>query len=83
MQTMFADRTDWHVPWLERVLPRVPATSPRQGRGHDVHQVRAAAATRGEQWRLARIMRQRIQPDLIALLPPLRELAPPAEVIDK
>jgi hypothetical protein len=21
MQTLFAERTDWHVPWLERVLP--------------------------------------------------------------
>jgi len=20
-QTLFAERTDWHVPWLERVLP--------------------------------------------------------------
>jgi hypothetical protein len=23
MQTLFAERTDWHLPWLERVLPRV------------------------------------------------------------
>ena len=23
MQTLFAERTDWHVPWLERVLPVV------------------------------------------------------------
>ena len=23
MQTLFAERTDWHVPWLERVLPAV------------------------------------------------------------
>ena len=23
MQTLFAERTDWHVPWLERVLPTV------------------------------------------------------------
>ena len=22
-QTLFAERTDWHVPWLERVLPTV------------------------------------------------------------
>lgn len=23
MQTLFAERTDWHVPWFERVLPAV------------------------------------------------------------
>ena len=23
MQTLFAERTDWHAPWLERVLPTV------------------------------------------------------------
>jgi nicotinamidase-related amidase len=23
MQTMFAERSDWHVPWMERVLPGV------------------------------------------------------------
>ena len=23
MQTLFIERTDWHVPWLERVLPAV------------------------------------------------------------
>ena len=33
MQTLFAERTDWHVPWLERVLPAV---------------VRLAAAQRGQ-----------------------------------
>ena len=23
MQTLFAERTDWHLPWLEKVLPTV------------------------------------------------------------
>jgi len=23
MQTLFIERTDWHLPWLERVLPAV------------------------------------------------------------
>jgi nicotinamidase-related amidase len=27
MQTLFAERTDWHVPWLERVLPAVTRLS--------------------------------------------------------
>jgi nicotinamidase-related amidase len=27
MQTLFAKRTDWHVPWLERVLPAVTRLS--------------------------------------------------------
>jgi len=27
MQTLFAERTDWHVPWLERVLPMVTRLS--------------------------------------------------------
>jgi nicotinamidase-related amidase len=30
MQTMFAERTDWHVPWMERVLPTVVRLSRAQ-----------------------------------------------------
>ena len=31
MQTLFAERTDWHVPWLERVLPAVVRLTRRGG----------------------------------------------------
>ena len=32
MQTLFAERTDWHVPWFERVLPAV--ARPTEARAH-------------------------------------------------
>jgi hypothetical protein len=29
MQTLFIERTDWHVPWLEHVLPAIAWSWPR------------------------------------------------------
>jgi nicotinamidase-related amidase len=90
MQTMFAERTDWHVPWMERVLPIVermarahpdgtvftrfvPPASPENARG--------TWRKYYERWR--HMTRDRIDPELIDLVPPLKALVPPAQVIDK
>lgn len=90
MQTMFAERTDWHVPWMERVLPMVE----RMARAHPdrtvftrfvpparPENVRGTWRRYYERWR--HMTRDRIDPDLIDLVPPLKALVPPARVIDK
>lgn len=90
MQTLFAERTDWHVPWLERVLPAVARLAEaRRGRTvftRFVPPERPEDATGAWQryyahWR--HMTGDRINPRLIELVPPLAALAPPALVIDK
>ena len=90
MQTLFAERTDWHVPWLERVLPAVMRLAEAR-RGQTVftrfvppdRPEKASGAWRRyyEHWR--NMTRDRINPRLIELVPPLAALAPPDRVIDK
>ena len=90
MQTLFAERTDWHVPWLERVLPAVARLAEAR-RGQTVftrfvppeRPEEAAGAWRRyyEQWR--NMTGDRLNPRLIELVPPLVALAPPAIVVDK
>ena len=89
MQNLFAD-TEWHTPWLKRVLPVVeriarakpdrtvftrfiPAGRPGQGEG-----------TWRRYWeRWSSMTLEALPPGTVDLLPPLKELVPPAEVIDK
>ncbi len=90
MQTLFAERTDWHVPWLERVLPRVVALAEaRRERTVFTRFVppdRPEAAVGAwrryyERWR--QMTGERLDARLIELVPPLAVLAPPARVVDK
>ena len=90
MQTVFAERTDWHVPWMERVVPyvlRIVRAHPGEtvftrfvppARPED-----ASGAWRRyyERWR--HMTRDQMDPAMVELLNPFRELVPPAEVIDK
>jgi nicotinamidase-related amidase len=90
MQTLFAERTGWHVPWLERVLPAVTRLAEAR-RGQTVftrfvppeRPEEAVGAWRRyyEHWR--NMTGDRLNPRLIELVPPLAALAPPAIVIDK
>jgi nicotinamidase-related amidase len=90
MQTLFAERTDWHVPWLERVLPRVL----RLAEVHAActvftrfvppeHPEEAVGSWRRyyQHWR--HMTREELNPRLVELVPPLAALAPPATVVDK
>jgi nicotinamidase-related amidase len=89
MQTLFAaERTDWHVPWLERVLPMV--TRLAEARRERTIFTRFVPPERPEDavgawqryyahWR--DMTGERIDPRLIQLVPPLSVLAPPAMVI--
>jgi nicotinamidase-related amidase len=90
MQTLFAERTDWHVPWLERVLPAVTRLT-EAGRERTVF-TRFVPPERPEDavgaWRRyyahwRDMTGERLDPRLIQLVPPLSDLAPPAIVIDK
>jgi nicotinamidase-related amidase len=90
MQTVFAERTEWHVPWLERVLPIILAIArarPRQTiftrfvPPASPQEMEGAWRRYYERWK--HMTRNRLDPSLIALVPPLAELAPPALVIDK
>ena len=90
MQTMFAERTDWHVPWMERVLPTVQ----RIAEAHPERTVftRFMPPDRPDEmsgaWqryyrRWRHMTRERLDPALIELVPPLAALVPPARVLDK
>lgn len=89
-QTLFAERTDWHVPWLERVLPTVvrlaESRRTRTVFTRFVPPERPEAAV-GAWRRYYRHWREmtgdRLDPRLIELVPPLAALAPPACVVDK
>jgi nicotinamidase-related amidase len=89
MQKLFVG-TEWHTPWMERVLPVVeriararpdrtvftrfiPAERPGEGEG-----------TWRRYWeRWSSMTVEALPPGTVDLLPPLAELVPPAEVVDK
>ncbi len=90
MQTLFAERTDWHVPWLERVLPTVmrlaEARSERSVFTRFVPPERPEEAVGAwrryyEHWR--NMTGEQLNPRLIELVPPLAALALPELVVDK
>ncbi len=90
MQRMFGEDTEWKTPWMTRVLPVVerlcahrpadtvftrfmPPERPDAAEG-------AWSAYFGR-WR--DFCRDRIDPGLLDLMPPLQRFVPPAEVVDK
>jgi nicotinamidase-related amidase len=90
MQRMFGEDTDWKTPWMARVLPVVerlaehrPADTiftrflPPERPG------RAAGAWGAYFGRWRHFCRDRIDPSLIDLMPPLQRFVPPAEILDK
>jgi hypothetical protein len=90
MQNLFAPGAPWAAPWIERVTPVVAAIAERFA-AHTIF-TRFIPPERADdmpgawkryytKWR--EITRERIDPELLALLPPLARLAPPAIVIDK
>jgi nicotinamidase-related amidase len=90
MQRMFLEDTDWHTPWMPRVLPltlRLARAHPartiftrfipaqRAGEGHGTWKAYY------ERW--ASMTIERLGAEMIALVPDLAALVPPAEVFDK
>lgn len=90
MQTLFAERTNWHVPWLERILPTVVGMAEaRRGRPVFTRFVpperpqEAIGAWRRYYRHWREMTGERLNSRLIELVPPLAALVPPAFVVDK
>ena len=90
MQNLFAAETPWHTPWMTRVLPIVRRIAKRHPSRtvftrfippHRHDQMQGSWRRYYEHWRDLTL--DRIDPQLIELVPDLASLAPPAEVIDK
>ena len=90
MQNMFAEETEWHTPWMRRVLPvveRIARQRPDRtvftrfipvARPEEAH---GAWRRYYERWRS--MTTERLDPRMIELVASLAELVPPATVIDK
>ncbi|MBV1798954.1 cysteine hydrolase family protein [Siccirubricoccus sp. G192] len=90
MQNLFAGETEWHTPWMERVLPvveRIASAWPE--RTIFTRFIPAERPGDGEgTWRRyyerwSEMTLEALPPGSIDLLPPLARLVPPAQVIDK
>jgi nicotinamidase-related amidase len=90
MQRLFAEKTEWHTPWMSRISPVVHQIAKR----HPAETIftRFIPAERpGEgqgTWqryyqRWASMTLERLGADMIELVPELAALVPPASVIDK
>ncbi len=90
MQNLFARETDWHTPWMHRVLPNVE----RIARAHTAQTVftrfipvrnadEAQGAWRRYYERWSALTLDELDPDMIELVPSLAELVPPAQLFDK
>lgn len=90
MQRMFAEKTDWHLPWMDRVRPVVHAIAARHPDRTiftrfipATHPGDGSGTWRGYWRRWAAMTQERLHPDLISLVPELAALVPPARVVDK
>jgi nicotinamidase-related amidase len=90
MQRLFAEKTPWHTPWMDRVLPIVTRIAER----HPEQTVFTRFVTPRDPdelpgtWRRfyrrwAELTLDRIDPGLLELVAPLARLVPPAVTIDK
>ncbi|MEE7455530.1 cysteine hydrolase [Methylorubrum populi] len=89
-QRMFAEETDWHTPWLARILPnleRITAAHPQR----TVFTRFVCPASPGEAagaWRRyyehwPSMTLNALGPEMVDLLPSLSRFVPPARVVDK
>jgi nicotinamidase-related amidase len=90
MQNLFGKGSPWETPWMERVLPIVTGLARHRPERTIFtrfipprHPVDRPGRWRAyyERWR--ELTRERVDPRLLELVPPLAALAPPATVLDK
>lgn len=90
MQRIFAEGTQWHTPWMERVLPNVvslveldpPRTVfTRFIPPQSVEDVGGSWRRYYERW--DGMTRDRLDPTLLEVVPRLAKFAPPAQYLDK
>jgi nicotinamidase-related amidase len=90
MQRMFAEPTEWHLPWVDRVRPVIREIASYQADRTVFTRFIPAVnpETEAGQWRdyyrrWQTMTLERIAPELLGLVPELQELVPPAMVFDK
>jgi nicotinamidase-related amidase len=90
MQRLFAEGTDWHTPWMPRVLPvvqRLVAARPERTIFTRFVPAERPGEGRGtwrryyERWPSMTL--SRLGRDMVELVPELARYVPPAEVLDK
>ena len=90
MQRLFAAGTPWHAPWLAEILPTIEEIAGRYARQtiftRFIPPRRPQEATGA--WRdfftaWPDVTRERLDEDLLELVPPLSRLVPPARILDK
>jgi nicotinamidase-related amidase len=90
MQRMFAEDTDWHLPWMARVRPVVNSLARRYPNRtvftRFIPAIRAGDGTGTwrryyQRWRSMTI--EELGPERVRLVPELESLTPPATVVDK
>ncbi len=90
MQNMFAGQTDWHTPWMERVLPNVerlvrrdPARTifTRFVPAQNAEAAQGAWRQYYERWHTMTL--DEIDPAMVEIVPSLADFVPPAIVFDK
>jgi nicotinamidase-related amidase len=90
MQRMFAEGTEWKMPWLERVLPNIVAiTSAHAERTIFTRFIPAQKPGQGggmwrhyyERW--ASMTIDQVGPGMVGIVPDLAAFVPPARVFDK
>jgi nicotinamidase-related amidase len=90
MQRMFAEPTEWHLPWMDRVRPIIREIAGYQPERTVFTRFLPAENPAAEvgQWRdyyrrWQSMTLGRIAPELLALVPELQALAPPTMVFNK
>lgn len=90
MQSLFAEETDWHAPWLKRVLPAVEALVERSAERTIFTRFlppatpqHAPGAWRQYYERWVGMTREQLPGELLNLVPSLARFVPPARVFDK
>ena len=90
MQRLFAERTEWFMPWLDRVLPNVVAIASHAPERtlctrfippRVPEQMVGAWQDYYRHWRA--MTRDTLDPSLLELAEPLARLCPPARTLDK
>jgi nicotinamidase-related amidase len=90
MQRMFAEKTDWHLPWMAKVRPyvhRIAAHHPNRTIFTRFIPVQSPGMGTGlwrayyERWSAMTI--DRLGAEMLELVPELASLVPPAKVVDK
>jgi nicotinamidase-related amidase len=90
MQRLFAEDTDWHTPWMDRVRPQVQRLAEAHPQAtiftrfiplERTGQGRGTWLRYYERW--ASMTLENLEPGMVDLLPELAALTPPATVFDK